>query len=346
MSTRGFLPSRAVAFVSVLVTTVAAGSCSSPTAPAPPVLQMTCPPGQEVETPDGSPIPITYATPTTTGGTAPVTTTCVPLSGTPFSVGTTTVSCSARDNERQTAACSFPVTVARIPELTSTRFMAFGDSITAGALSPCPVAPMRRGEPPSLEDIWLIRATVSPAYSYPTQLHGLLAARYRLQTPVVVNEGFGGERITDNLGGTNDATFFRFRSAVNANRPQVVLLQEGINDLNQANGHVEIVNDIVKGLGDLAREARNRGALVMVGTLLPQEPGACRALAPQLIAPANDAIRALAARDGLVLVDLYQGFNGVAGPLIGVDGLHPNELGYQRIAETFVTKIRETLEVK
>ena len=35
----------------------------------------------------------------------------------------------------------------------------------------------------------------------------------------------------------------------------------------------------------------------------------------------------------------------VAGVLIGFDGLHPNEAGYQRMAETFYAEIRRRLEL-
>jgi lysophospholipase L1-like esterase len=278
-----------------------------------------------------------------------VTTTCTPASGSLFGIGATTVSCSARDAGVQTAACSFTATVSQVPELTVTRFLAFGDSITDGALSPCPLVPARAGgpgRPDDMADMWLIRSSVSPPTSYPSVLHGLLTARYRFQTITMVNEGLAGERVIDSEGGTDDTTFSRFRGALNAHGPQVVLLQEGVNDLNGSGGHEEVIPPIVKALSDFAREARGRGMQVMIGTLLPQEPGSCRAFAPTLIAPANDAIRAMAAAEGYTLVDLHQAFNGIAGPLIGVDGLHPNEMGYQKIAETFLASIRENLQVK
>jgi lysophospholipase L1-like esterase len=35
----------------------------------------------------------------------------------------------------------------------------------------------------------------------------------------------------------------------------------------------------------------------------------------------------------------------VDASLIGVDGLHPTEAGYQRIAEVFRTRIRESYEI-
>jgi lysophospholipase L1-like esterase len=46
-----------------------------------------------------------------------------------------------------------------------------------------------------------------------------------------------------------------------------------------------------------------------------------------------------------VLVDLYQVFDGQTDSLLGPDGLHPNDAGYHKMAETFFTAIRDRLEV-
>jgi len=54
---------------------------------------------------------VKFANPTFGGGTAPVTVTCSPKSGSHLSVGTTTVSCQATDAARQTAACTTSATV-------------------------------------------------------------------------------------------------------------------------------------------------------------------------------------------------------------------------------------------
>ena len=52
----------------------------------------------------------------------------------------------------------------------------------------------------------------------------------------------------------------------------------------------------------------------------------------------------MAAAEGSVLVDLYQGFAGQTDTLLGPDGLHPSEGGYQKIAEMFYDAIRQRLE--
>jgi lysophospholipase L1-like esterase len=60
--------------------------------------------------------------------------------------------------------------------------------------------------------------------------------------------------------------------------------------------------------------------------------------------PANDGIRVLAGSQGVALVDLYAAFVGQESTLIGFDGLHPSEAGYQKIAQTFFDVIRARYE--
>ena len=45
----------------------------------------------------------------------------------------------------------------------------------------------------------------------------------------------------------------------------------------------------------------------------------------------NDSVRALAATEGVTLVDVYQAFGGNLA-LLGPDGLHPSADGYAKIA--------------
>jgi lysophospholipase L1-like esterase len=83
----------------------------------------------------------------------------------------------------------------------------------------------------------------------------------------------------------------------------------------------------------------------LVATFLPQRPGGRRAFSAATIVPANEQVRAMVAAEGAVLVDLHPVFEGHVDTLIGPDGLHPTEEGYQKIADTFFEVIRERLEV-
>jgi lysophospholipase L1-like esterase len=338
----------------VVGATMTAGCASSPTAPTviavPKTLQLMCPVTATGESASGQPVQVSYQAPTPTGGVAPITSSCAPSSGSSFVVGSTTVNCTARDTQQHTASCAFNVTVTRPGTITISRFMAFGDSITEGVIATsCP-----GGSSTGVflrdflfRDAISTRAAVNVPTSYPSVLQGLLANRYVAQPPTVTNVGLGGEFITDASLGTNDATMARLDREISTYAPQVVLLLEGVNDLNANALHPELgVPAVVKGLRDLSRDARARGASqVFVGTLLPQQTGACRAYAPNAIATANDSIRAMVAAERLTLVDIYGAFGGVPGPYLGLDGLHPNQLGYQKIAQTFFDAIKSTLEV-
>jgi acyl-CoA thioesterase-1 len=185
------------------------------------------------------------------------------------------------------------------------------------------------------DDVPLLMAAVDVPNSYPAQLQTLLANRYSAQTPVVVNEGLPGERVE---GGVT-----RLPGVLALHVPEVLLLQEGVNNLNSRNNPDDIPI-VVNGLRTMIREARNRGIQVLLGTLLPQRLGACRAYAPGLIEPANTQIRALAGAEGATIVDLYQAFAGMTDTLLGQDGLHPNEAGYERMAQMFVDVVRQRLE--
>jgi len=294
--------------VLVLSTVTLAACGGSPTSPTPPVKPvaptLTCPADMQVTSPDGHTATVEFS-PTVADGTPPVTITCTPASGTTFVLGPTPVSCTATDAEQRTSTCAFSVVVEPPPHISVTRFMAFGDSITEGDPS------------------------VGPAY--PTLLGTELSNRYTAQQIVVFNEGHGGEMTTDGED--------RIKKRVAIDNPQVVLILEGVNDINFYGESGE--STVIFNLQRMVRSTEDAGATPFLATLLPQRPGGQRAYAPDLIAPTNEKIRAI---QGAVLVDLYAAFGGEAGTLIGPDGLHPSASGYQKIAETFLDAIRMRFE--
>src|SRR4029079_16689798 len=92
--------------------------------------------------------------------------------------------------------------------------------------------------------------------------------------------------------------------------PQVLLLLEGVNDLNAGRS----TQSLVDGLTTMVQTARSRGIIVFLGTLVPERPGGPNAFAPALIEPANVQIRAMAARERVNLVDLHAAFGGSPDP--------------------------------
>ncbi len=96
----------------------------------------------------------------------------------------------------------------------------------------------------------------------------------------------------------------------------------------------------------MAAEARNRGMRVFIATVCPPRPGGNRTIDQVFIDDYNNRMRALAASEGAVLVDVYAGLLTDVNRYIGVDGLHPTENGYAKIADLFFQAIQANFEVR
>jgi lysophospholipase L1-like esterase len=324
----------------LLLLATAAGLASAcggdtPTAPTVPSIQpfvMQCPADVLGQSTTGAPVSLQVPTPTTSGGVLPVTVSCSPA-GTPFPVGTTRVSCSASDARSAAASCTFNVNVAP-PPLSRTTFLAFGDSLTEGEIT-VPVSTSTGAI--DADGFPNFRLIVVPSESYPTKLLALLRNRYFTQAQqfIVTNSGKGKEWALDGAK--------RLPSVLAATRPQVVLLLAGANDLEALPNGTGLNNAIV-GLQTMVRTARTSGAAVFLATLPPVRPGGRLSLNVSLVQSLNATIRTGAPVEGATLVDLDAAMAPNVATLIGVDGLHPTEAGYQRMAEAFFTAIRTTFE--
>jgi lysophospholipase L1-like esterase len=273
----------------------------------------------------GQPISVHYGAATTTGGTPPVEIVCSPANDAFFPVGSTTVICRASDTKTVTDSCSFAVSVtAPPPRLSLTNFVAFGDSMTAGEI-------VSEGSIPGLRIL-----LVDVLKSYPADLRAGLAARYTAQANdiVVSNLGVSGETAVVGAG--------RLPRVLGTGTAQAVLLMEGANDFPDTSHALPPMRTMVQ-------TARSRGLRVFLATLPPQNPNATcfpnHGANWAFVVPYNDGLRSIAASENAVLVDLYSAFNGDTTTLIDCDGLHPTALGYQRIADTFLASIRQTLEL-
>src|SRR5207244_4136511 len=134
--------------------------------------------------------------PTTVGGEAPITTSCSPASGSTVPLGSTLITCTARDARQLTASCSFEVQVIatpRVPSLSATKFVAFGDSITEGVSSTC--ARTTRFMTFAETMLVLPKAANDP-WAYPNALQTRLRSTYLGQSPAVSNRGSSGEELS------------------------------------------------------------------------------------------------------------------------------------------------------
>lgn len=174
------------------------------------------------------------------------------------------------------------------------------------------------------------------------KLQGLLAQRYSRQPVTVINEGIGGEEACcdseHSPGGRR-----RLPDVLTRQRPEVLLLMEGTNDLLEPDGLARGI----PALEQMVVEGKNRGAVVFIATIPPQRSGGVRnrdrvaALIPRF----NDEIRGLATRQGVTLVDVYAAILPDLQRLIGPDDLHLVPEGYTVVAQTFFDVIRAKLEV-
>jgi lysophospholipase L1-like esterase len=219
-----------------------------------------------------------------------------------------------------------PTDPPRSSRISRTRFLAFGDSFTAGE-----VTNPAMGTSGSITTL-----VVVPTASYPTILQSQLRTTYTSQATTigVTNAGEPNERILDGAQ--------RFPGTYDAARPEVVLLMEGVNGLPG------VGPDISTGvMRTMVQYAKAGGSRVFVGSMLPQVPGRPRGNTPtsELLAY-NATLRLMSQQEGIAFVDLYTAMLADAATLIGSDGLHPTEAGYRRIAELFFTAVRNELEEK
>ena len=189
---------------------------------------------------DGNASPVTYEAPSVIAGEPPLKIACTPASGATFALGNTAVTCNVTDAALRVDACAFIVTLAVPPKISATSFMAFGNSITEGKTPSGAV----------LTD------------NYPENLRTLLAARYIAQSITMLTKAVGGELAVNGVD--------RLRHELDAVHPQVVLLEEGINDLN---GDPASIPPMIDALRSMVRMARDQGVSVFLATLPPVRAG-------------------------------------------------------------------------
>jgi lysophospholipase L1-like esterase len=82
---------------------------------------------------------------------------------------------------------------------------------------------------------------------------------------------------------------------------------------------------------------------VLLASLPPQRADPRLGTTPVLVDELNAGIRSLAGRQSVLFVDVNRAFAGNLS-LIGPDGVHPTEAGYQRIAQAVFDALRTNFE--
>ncbi|HEX4567146.1 MAG TPA: GDSL-type esterase/lipase family protein, partial [Vicinamibacterales bacterium] len=203
----------------------------------------------------------------------------------------------------------------RPPMPPKIRIVAMGDSTTAGTpafQSPREAPPNGRGDETSQYAYWLMKA--HPGWD-------------------VINQGINGQR--------SDEIRARFEEDVVAKKPAVVVIIAGVNDVYQGRPAQHVKGE----LAAMFTRARNAGIRVVAGTIIPYNTATAEENAA--MHEINDWIRAQARADpGVIYADTRAAVASPGDPdrlISSPDGLHPDSVGYRRMANAIEPAIESAL---
>jgi len=195
------------------------------------------------------------------------------------------------------------------------RILCFGDSLTYGTTS-------RVGG---------FLPTLTGVEGYVPKLARLLSQEYG-EGLELINSGIGGETSTEGVE--------RLSGELRLYNPDLVLLLEGIVDVNSSNPRFPLVR---ANLNEMMRRVLRSGSQVIIATYPPLNPEGFRINGIENIPRLNVVIRQEANQQDVLVADHESDWNGnMSGQ--GPDGLHPNDSGYEMMAVTWLNSIQELLE--
>ncbi len=175
----------------------------------------------------------------------------------------------------------------------------FGDSITLG-----------------IEVDENLLETPVDGYTVPLSSH---LSEFTNRSIVVINSGVGGEDTTDGLG--------RLAGLMVTDPKQYVLILSGAND-------IAVLVDtatITQNLTGMVRQVTAAGCLPLLGSLTPRREGAFLGGLNERINEINSLLPAMTTFEGALLVDTHAWLFG--HPDFYSDHIHPNQMGYDALAE-------------
>ena len=195
------------------------------------------------------------------------------------------------------------------------RIVAMGDSTTAGTpafKSPREAPPKGSGDETSQYAYWLMKA--HPDWE-------------------VINQGVNAQR--------SDVIAARFDEDILAQKPAVVVIIAGVNDVYQGRP----AQHVKEQLGMMYRRAQDAGIKVIAGSIIPYNTATPDQNAR--MHEINDWIRAQARADPRILfVDTRAAVAAPGQPdtlISSPDGLHPDAVGYKRMADVIGPAIQRAL---
>jgi lysophospholipase L1-like esterase len=187
------------------------------------------------------------------------------------------------------------------------KYIGFGDSITLGVINH--VAVPEKGYIPRLEE--LIDANI--------------------KNSEVINRGVGGEKTADGLS--------RIYSVIDQDQAKTLFLMEGSNDVKD----LDISTDTAAfNLKNMAKTALDYAMDVFLASIIPLDSQ--YQIIIDRVPELNKKIKSAANELKVYFVDQFKAFGGThSGSLYYSDATHPNERGYQLIAETWYEALVDTL---
>lgn len=156
---------------------------------------------------------------------------------------------------------------------------------------------------------------------YPPKLESRLNGNGK--PSIVANYGHSGEQTPAGLS--------RFDAVLAAFPANIILIMEGTNDVRSGIS----VQTTQYNLQAMITKAKAAGVRPVLATLTPSNWDGSETLIPQTW---NPMIKALAGNNGILLADQYAAVLPVWGNA-NSDGIHPNDYGYQILADTWYATI-------
>ena len=148
----------------------------------------------------------------------------------------------------------------------------------------------------------------------------------------IINSGIGGETSSEGVE--------RLSSEIRLYDPDLVLLLEGIVDINNQNPRFPLVR---ANLNEMMRRVLRTGKQVIIGTYPPLNPEGFRIQGIDHVPRLNNVIRQEAKQLDVLIADHEKDWSGDMSRQ-GPDGLHPNDSGYEKMAETWLNSIKDLLQ--
>lgn len=202
------------------------------------------------------------------------------------------------------------LTAARLSEdIPFKRILCFGDSLTFG--------------------LTLQAGSSSGGRSVLTLAEGYVPKLARLLTE---KHGEGFELFNAGIGGENtDLALDRIDTEIRRYNPDLILLLEGILEVNNESPRFGAAES---NLAEMMRIAQLRQVAIIAGTYPLPNPAGFRTRGADNTAKLNEIIREEALAKGVPIADHEEAFpKDFSG--LGSDGLHPNEIGYRIMAQTW-----------